>query len=634
MTDTPNLGLPYIDGSQAQKHVTHNEALRILDAAIQIGVLDLTLTAPLASPAEGERHVVASGATGAWAGRDNAIATWQDGAWAFLAPKTGWCIWSAADSGLFVFDGAAWQSAGGTASFDNVAHLGVNVTASSPNLLSITSNAALFAAIDAADGGTGDMRVQVSKESSTNTASIFFSDNFSGRAEFGLVGADAFKLKVSPDGSAWTEAFTIDQDTGNLTLPRGLSLTGVVSPAQITADQNNYNPAGLAAASVMQINADAARNVSGLASGAEGRCVTVINVGSQPVTFLAESASSSASNRFSLAGNLTIAATQAAILRYDGTAARWQAIAGGAVSSGNAVICPPQGRLTLATGVPVMMSTQSAKTTLIYTLYVGNQIPIYDGTNMVPTAFAELSVATTDTTHSPAAIGASKVNDWFVWNDSGTLRLSHGPDWTNDTTRSAGTALVRVNGIWLNNAAITNGPAASRGTYVGTTRSDASSQLNWILGAASAGGTAAVLGVWNAYNRVQVVTSVTDSTSTWSYTSATIRPFNNSTSNRISYVCGLAEDMQFVSLYVTARPASDSGSDWGDFGWGLNTTTARNSPLLEIGLTKQGVSTATSAMPSSLGFNYLQAVEASNGSTAVLVVGSSNTNSFTLNWRM
>ena len=46
MTDTPNLGLPFIEGSQAQKHVTHNEALRILDAAIQISVLDLTRTAP------------------------------------------------------------------------------------------------------------------------------------------------------------------------------------------------------------------------------------------------------------------------------------------------------------------------------------------------------------------------------------------------------------------------------------------------------------------------------------------------------------------------------------------------------------------------------------------------------------
>lgn len=330
MTDTPNLGLPYIDGSQAQKHVTHNEALRILDAAIQIGVLDLTLTAPPSSPAEGERHVVASGATGAWAGQDGTIATWQDGAWAFLTPKAGWCIWSAADSGLFVFDGAAWQSAGGPSALDNLAHLGVNTAASSPNLLAVKSNAALFAAIDAADGGTGDMQLQVSKESSTNTASIFFSDNFSGRAEFGLIGADTFKLKVSADGSSWIEALDIDQDTGQVTLPRGLALTGVIAPTQITADQNDYNPAGLAAASVLQISSNAARNVSGLAGGAEGRCLIVINVGSQPITLLNESASSSASNRLSLDNNLTVSAKQAAILRYDGTAARWQVIARGA----------------------------------------------------------------------------------------------------------------------------------------------------------------------------------------------------------------------------------------------------------------------------------------------------------------
>jgi hypothetical protein len=103
-----------------------------------------------------------------------------------------------------------------------------------------------------------------------------------------------------------------------------------VSPAQITADRNDFNPAGLAAASVLQIGADAPRSISGLAGGSEGRCLTVINVGSQPVTLLNESASSSASNRFALGGSLAIAAKQAAILRYDGTAARWQAIAGGA----------------------------------------------------------------------------------------------------------------------------------------------------------------------------------------------------------------------------------------------------------------------------------------------------------------
>jgi hypothetical protein len=364
--------MPFIDGSQAQKHVTHNEALRILDAAIQIGVLDLTLTAPPASPAEGERHVVASGATGAWAGHDDAIASWQDGAWTFLAPKTGWCIWSVADDYMFVFDGTEWRDMRSLPSaLDNALRVGVNTAASSPNLFSVKSNAALFAAIDAADGGTGDMRLQVSKEGSSDTASVFFSENFSGRAEFGLIGSDTFKLKVSPDGTAWTEAFNIDQDTGNLTLPRGLSLAGVIAPAQITADQADYSPAGLAAASVLQISADAARSLSGLDGGAEGRCVVIINVGSQPLALIDEGAASVAANRFSLGRNLTIGAKQAAILRYDGTAARWQAIAGGAGGSALAIPGHLTG-LTLSTagssssfGITAGLATDSTGTDMM-----------------------------------------------------------------------------------------------------------------------------------------------------------------------------------------------------------------------------------------------------------------------------
>jgi hypothetical protein len=329
MTDTPNLGLPFIEGSQAQKHVTHNEALRVLDAAIQIAVLDLTRTAPPSSPAEGERHVVAAGATGAWAGHANAIATWQDGAWAFLVPKSGWCIWSAADDVMFVFDGTHWHDLRDLpVTLDNAVHVGINTTASSPNLLSVKSNAALLTAINVADGGSGDARLQVSKESAAKTASVFFSDAFSGRAEFGLVGSDALKLKVSADGSAWVEAFSIDQTSGNLALPRGLVLSGVVTPPQITANQNDYNPAGAATASVLQLSSDASRTVTGLAGGAEGRVVCLINIGSQPVVLSDESTSSSAANRFALGGTLTLPAKQAAALRYDGTAARWRLIAG------------------------------------------------------------------------------------------------------------------------------------------------------------------------------------------------------------------------------------------------------------------------------------------------------------------
>ena len=59
MSDTTTkLLLPYILAAQAQKHVTHNEALRMLDGLVQLSVLDRNLTAPPASPADGDRYIV------------------------------------------------------------------------------------------------------------------------------------------------------------------------------------------------------------------------------------------------------------------------------------------------------------------------------------------------------------------------------------------------------------------------------------------------------------------------------------------------------------------------------------------------------------------------------------------------
>ncbi len=232
----------------------------------------------------------------------------------------------------------------------------------------------------------------------------------------------------------------------------------------------------------------------------------------------------------------------------------------------------PCGRLTLATGTPVMTSDDSANTTIYYTPYVGNTIPIYNGTKFDAAVFAELSVATTDTTKNPAAIGASKVNDWFVWNDSGTIRLSHGPDWTSDTVRSAGTALTLVNGIYLNNAAITNGPAASRGTYVGTTRSNASSQLDWIMGGSANDGSPASLFVWNMYNRRIVASQIKDSRASHSYTTASWRAWNNTTGMRVTYVCGLSEDPIQSAFTAVCTTTSNNVPLAG--GIGMDSTTA------------------------------------------------------------
>lgn len=261
----------------------------------------------------------------------------------------------------------------------------------------------------------------------------------------------------------------------------------------------------------------------------------------------------------------------------------------------------PQGRLTLVTAAPVMTSTQSGKTTLYYTPYVGSQVPLYNGADFIAAPFSELSVATTDTSKNPAAIGASKINDWFVWNDAGTMRLSHGPDWTNDTTRSAGTALVTVGGINLNSVAITNGPGASRGTWVGTTRSNGSSQLDWILGGSSS--TAGWFGVWNTYNRRLIKTQVTDGSGGVSYTTVAWRSAFSNANNRVSYVCGLAEDYFEATYLVTINSPSANLAA----GVGYDVTNASSGTNQTGGAVTMGL--AGQFATQSLGFHFMQATE-------------------------
>ena len=109
---TTHLLLPYILASQAQKHVTHNEALRLLDAMVQLSVLDRTWTIPPTSPADGDRHIVASGATGLWAGWDLNVAFWVDGVWMRLVPRPGWLAWIADEAVFVVWNGTAWDPVG------------------------------------------------------------------------------------------------------------------------------------------------------------------------------------------------------------------------------------------------------------------------------------------------------------------------------------------------------------------------------------------------------------------------------------------------------------------------------------------------------------------------------------------
>lgn len=99
-----------------------------------------------------------------------------------------------------------------------------------------------------------------------------------------------------------------------------------ISPAQLTANTDNWNPTGLSTAAVIRVSTDASRNLTGIAGGADGRILYLANVGVNPLVLI-DDATSTAANRFMLAGNVTLNTEEAVLLWYDTTISRWRAIA-------------------------------------------------------------------------------------------------------------------------------------------------------------------------------------------------------------------------------------------------------------------------------------------------------------------
>jgi hypothetical protein len=224
MSSTPHLSLPLLAAAQAQKHVTHNEALAALDALVQLAVGERNRAAPPASPAEGDRFLVGAGATGAFANQEGNIASFDLGAWRFFTPRPGWLAYVQAEDLLVLFDGSEWKAAGSVPeALDNLDRLGLGTTADDLNRLSAKLNAALFAALGAEEGGTGDLRFVLNKSTESGVLSQLYQRGFSGRAEMGLIGSDDFGIRVSADGSQWLDALRVDRRTGVASFPGGIT---------------------------------------------------------------------------------------------------------------------------------------------------------------------------------------------------------------------------------------------------------------------------------------------------------------------------------------------------------------------------------------------------------------------------
>lgn len=211
MTDTPRLSLPLLAAGQAQKHVTHNDALMRLDGLIHLTVDSRTQTAPPASPTDLSAYIVPAAGTGAFAGRTDQVALFEDGGWTFLVPRAGWQAWVIDEAEHNLWTGTEWRRDSPLSSL-GAERWGVNATADTANRLAVSSDACLF------NHAGSDHRLKINKNAAGDTASLLFQSNWSGRAEFGLAGDDDFRVKVSADGSAWHDALAIDRASGAVAL--------------------------------------------------------------------------------------------------------------------------------------------------------------------------------------------------------------------------------------------------------------------------------------------------------------------------------------------------------------------------------------------------------------------------------
>jgi hypothetical protein len=297
MTQTTHLALPLIDAAQAQKHVTHNEALAMLDALAHLAVTQRNVTSPPATPVEGDRLLVGAGAAGVFAGKEKQIATFLAGDWTFLAPRPGWRVFVAAESLFLLYTGAAWVDLGAMLrELQNLARLGVGTTADAANPFAAKVNGALFTAKPVAQGGTGDLRLFLNKEASANTAAHIFQTNYSARAEIGLTGDDNLSLDVSPDGASFIRAMIADRTDGTIRFPKGIREpnTNVIVPQLVpapTADiwrsdvarastPRNYNIASVSGATINLTTASVAEIFSAYMRSAS--MVRIWNVSKTP----------------------------------------------------------------------------------------------------------------------------------------------------------------------------------------------------------------------------------------------------------------------------------------------------------------------------------------------------------------
>lgn len=155
--------------------------------------------------------------------------------------------------------------------------------------------------------------------------------------------------------------------------------SGDITPAQITATENNYNPTGLSTANIARISSDAQRAITGLVGGTDGRLLTLVNVGSFEIDLSHDSAGSTAANRFFFpeAGSVLLLPNYALTLWYDATISRWRSLGTVATAASAAEMAAPSNVTTYVPPTRQHIHFGHPKATLTWDGAAGTNIEDY-----------------------------------------------------------------------------------------------------------------------------------------------------------------------------------------------------------------------------------------------------------------
>ncbi len=105
----PNEGISYDYDLGTFWKDDNDDALKLIDGILKLGVIDKDLAAQPGGPAEGDRYIIPVGATGAaWAGQDDSIGIFIEGIWEFRPPSLGWDAFVQDEGFKYFWNGSAW----------------------------------------------------------------------------------------------------------------------------------------------------------------------------------------------------------------------------------------------------------------------------------------------------------------------------------------------------------------------------------------------------------------------------------------------------------------------------------------------------------------------------------------------